>query len=269
MKRVGLYIKTIVLAACILCGNFVSVGAQQPIFTEENGNLYKCIECNPKIEDSKILFEMAKNGNTENENLKFKEIYKSAKLVIDDVEQTEKPLFVTELLSKRVGINNQNIKEEYATTIVSEVEIENNKLSAVSSYSKSEKEVSSGGEVILYTTIYYETGTQDGINYIALRQVKAKAEVKVGLVKIDYVKARGGYKGYNLNTESFVDRTISWYQKEGAEASTHYIEGAHLECTSGGIFYTIWGEGFAHITRQSSSWTMSHKVIEADAGSLW
>lgn len=211
---------------------------------------------------------MAKNNTTERENRKFKEIYPSAKLVIDDTEQPEDPLLVTELLSKEVSLDNQNSKETYATTIISELAIENNTLSVVSDYSKTEKISSSGGEVYLYTTLFYETGKYDGINYIALRKVTVKAQVRTGLVKVDYVKARGGYKGYNLYTNKFVDRTFSWYQNTGFEVSTPNYDGAILECTSGGIFYSVWGEGFAHVTRQSSSWTMTHKVIESDSGTF-
>lgn len=75
---------------------------------------------------------MAKNNTTERENRKFKEIYPSAKLVIDNTEQPEDPLLVTELLSKEVSLDNQNSKETYATTIISELAIENNTLSVVS-----------------------------------------------------------------------------------------------------------------------------------------
>lgn len=268
MKKTKLYIKTIVLAICIVCCSFVNVNAQQPIQIKENGILYKIVESNPKIEDEQILLTMAKNNTTERENRKFKEIYPSAKLVIDDTEQPEDPLLVTELLSKEVSLDNQNSKETYATTIISELAIENNTLSVVSDYSKTEKISSSGGEVYLYTTLFYETGKYDGINYIALRKVTVKAQVRTGLVKVDYVKARGGYKGYNLYTNKFVDRTFSWYQNTGFEVSTPNYDGAILECTSGGIFYSVWGEGFAHVTRQSSSWTMTHKVIESDSGTF-
>lgn len=268
MKKTKLYIKTIVLAICIVCCSFVNVNAQQPIQIKENGILYKIVESNPKIEDEQILLTMAKNNTTERENRKFKEIYPSAKLVIDDAEQPEDPLLVTELLSKEVSLDNQNSKETYATTIISELAIENNTLSVVSDYSKTEKISSSGGEVYLYTTLFYETGKYDGINYIALRKVTVKAQVRTGLVKVDYVKARGGYKGYNLYTNKFVDRTFSWYQNTGFEVSTPNYDGAILECTSGGIFYSVWGEGFAHVTRQSSSWTMTHKVIESDSGTF-
>ena len=268
MKKTKLYIKTIVLAICIVCCSFVNVNAQQPIQIKENGILYKIVESNPKIEDEQILLTMAKNNTTERENRKFKEIYPSAKLVIDDTEQPEDPLLVTELLSKEVSLDNQNSKETYATTIISELAIENNTLSVVSDYSKTEKISSSGGEVYLYTTLFYETGKYDGINYIALRKVTVKAQVRTGLVKVDYVKARGGYKGYNLYTNKFVDRTFSWYQNTGFEVSTPNYDGAILECTSGGIFYSVWGEGFAHVTRQSSSWTMIHKVIESDSGTF-
>ena len=84
MKKTKLYIKTILLAICIVCCSFVNVNAQQPIQIKENGILYKIVESNPKIEDEQILLTMAKNNTTERENRKFKEIYPSAKLVIDD-----------------------------------------------------------------------------------------------------------------------------------------------------------------------------------------
>lgn len=55
MKKTKLYIKTIVLAICIVCCSFVNVNAQQPIQIKENGILYKIVESNPKIEDEQIL----------------------------------------------------------------------------------------------------------------------------------------------------------------------------------------------------------------------
>ena len=180
-------------------------------------------------------------------------------LAIDGVEQTEKPLVTTELLSSYRSVD--EVSESYAATIISNLEIVDNQLRAGASYSKEEHVSSSGGEITLYTTIYYDI---EDIT-ITLKKVSARATVNVGMTTVDYVKVRYGYGGINFDTRGLANHTSSWYVGYGT-SKTVTVNAPKLECVAGGVYYNIWGEGLAHVTRGGSSWNITHKVLENDMG---
>ncbi len=131
----------------------------------------------------------------------------------------------------------------------------------VSSYTKEEAVSSSGGEITLYTTISYDI---EDIT-IKLTGVSTRAVVNVGMLSVDYVNLRYGYWGVNYDTRGLADYTSPWFSYPSSSYSIA-TNPPKLECVSGGMYYEIWGEGAAHVTRGGSSWTTSHKVIECDMG---
>lgn len=212
-----------------------------------------------KIQDPDILLERAINGENDAPAQVVESIKENTVLSIDGVEQTEEPLVTTELLS--ISQVNDEVSESYAATVISNLEIVDNQLRATSSYSKEEHVSSSGGEITLYTTIYFEVGDIT----IALKKVSTRAVVNVGRVTVDYVKIRYGYTGINFDTRGLARHTSTWYSKTGT-SNTVTVNAPKIECVPGGVLYSIWGEGAAHVNRGSSSWTTSHKVVEADMG---
>lgn len=214
---------------------------------------------NEKIQDINVLMERAINGENDAPAQIVESIKKNSVLTIDGVEQVEKPLVTTELLSSTR--TDGKVSETYAATVISNLEVVDNQLMATSSYSKEEHVSSSGGEITLYTTIYFDVGDIT----IQLKKVSTRATVNVGMLTVNNVKVRYGYTGVNYDTRGLANYTSSWYSKTGTSHSVT-ANAPKLECISGGIVYSIWGEGAAYVTRGGSSWTTSHKVTECDMG---
>lgn len=212
-----------------------------------------------KIQDIDILLDRAIDQKNDAPTYVVKEIKNNCKLTINGEEQSTTPLVTTELLYS------DNNSSEYAATVISELEVYDNTLRAVSSYSKEEHTSSSGGEIYLYTTIYFDISNVNGVGIIFLKKVTVNAKVNVSRVKVNYVKAKYGYAGVNYNTRGWENTTSTWYSETGT-SKTVYVNGPKLESVSGGMYYNIWGEGLAHVARGNSSWDTTHKVIECDMG---
>lgn len=256
----------VLIFALSVCGN---VSAVSSIEAFGEVNTYTCKIQNEKIDDFDILLDRAVNEQNDAPDDVVDVISENCVLMIDGVEQEEKPLITTELISSYVNtLDSSDTIETYAATVISEMKVENAALEAVSLYSKTEQVASSGDEIFLYTTIYYETGTFNGISYISLQGVDVNVDVNVGLVAVKYVRVRYGYRGFNLETEGLVNYESPWNQRNSTSMSLGSINCPPIEYTGGGMYYSIWGEGLAHVQRGSSSWDTTHKVLEAGMGIL-
>ncbi len=227
---------------------------------------YVCTVKNDKIESAKVLKDRAINGVNDAPEQVVEEIEKNAVLTIDGVKQDEKPLVTTELLSEYS--DGDDTVDNYAATVLSEMNIEKDELkaTAASDYSKKESEKSSGGEITLTTTIYFTVKEVNGVGTIALNKVKVYGTVNTARVKIEYVKARYGYRGINFTTRKMDNVTSSWSKATGT-TKTVTVNGPKLECVDGGMVYRIWGEGLAHVKRgESSTWDTKHTVEESGMG---
>ena len=118
-----------------------------------------------KIQDIDILLDRAIDQKNDAPTYVVKETKNNCKLTINGEEQSTTPLVTTELLYS------DNNSSEYAATVISELEVYNNTLRAVSSYSKEEHTSSSGGEIYLYTTIYFDISNVNGVGIIFFKEV--------------------------------------------------------------------------------------------------
>lgn len=240
--------------------------------TNENSSNWVCIEEYSKIENVDSLIHKSLSEEYSAPEVVYN-ILENTSLEIDKVTQEADILVATELLASYVdSTDSMNTKQLYATTAISILEERDYQLLAVSNYTKGEGEYSDGGEIYVYVTIYYEVGMQDEIEYISLNGVEARATAQIPVVQVDYVKARYGYSGYNLNTDRFVNRTSSWYERDDVDNTYVYIGplyGANLEHTSSGVVYNIWGEATAGFTLGNYTSTVTYKVVEAGAGSIF
>lgn len=229
----------------------------------------KCI-LNNEITDEKVLLYRAKNEINDAPQEHIDYILSNTEIEIDGVLQDVEPLVTTQLIEKSFD-NSGNMEAEYAATVITDAEIITDKngvaVLSTSNYSKTENKLSQGKDVRLYTTIYYTMGTYNKIDYIKLTKVTAKSELVDTSCRIPYTKVRGGYRGYNLATKNWDDKTFSWVQKSGFSSSST-ISGAMLEATPGGILYSVWGEAYCQIKRGTQTWSFSMKVYEAGAGSV-
>ena len=222
-----------------------------------------------KIQDLNVLLERAYNHINDAPQELVDNIVNSSKVCIDGNDQSVQPMITTELLESTTGLNGNT--DTYAATLITDYSLETNadgvQTLAASSYTKTENVTTKGSLVRLYTTIYYTTGTYNKIDFIKLTKVSATSKLIDSTCKVKYTKVRGAYRGYNLDNNKLIlkDVVSSWTQVAGFKAS-RTITCPRIETTSGGIYYEIWGEGYCYITRGTQSWTLSHKVIEADVG---
>ena len=117
----------------------------------------------------------------------------------------------------------------------------------------------------MYTTIHYSVGSYAGFTCIKLNKVSVRSKLLDSTCRITLTCARGGYSGYNLATDRFVDDTSNYTC--GTQDASRSISCPPLELTDGGVRYEIWGEGKTYVHRGDQSWTISHIVRENGMGS--
>ena len=213
---------------------------------------------NEKILDIDILENRAKNGIHDAPRHVVENIAENTVLSIDDEIQLEAPLLTTELLSVSID-NNNNINKEYATTAISDLYVTSSGV-VTRRETATEEHESEYGEIKLITTIYYDLGTYDGIDYISLTKVYTYAIALEPRMQVEHVKARYGYAGYNLETGRASSHTSGWFTNRDTSYTISSINCPLLEHTSGGVYYSVWGEGFAYFSRDSWTSSASHQV---------
>ncbi|MFR5876103.1 MAG: hypothetical protein ACLUFN_06400 [Eubacterium sp.] len=162
--------------------------------------------------------------------------------------------------------SNGDLTKNYSATLIAETNFEeniSNSISPLSTHTTTDTKKSNGKDVQLSTTIYYTTGTYNKVPYITITKVSAASKLIDTTCKISYTKVRGGYRGVNLATNKWIDKTSAWTSNTGKTVSRS-ISGVKLDA-SGGILYSVWGEGYCQIKRGTQTWSFSMKVFEADA----
>ena len=225
---------------------------------------------NKEITDINILYERAINNINDASTDEIEYIMKNTEIKINDKKQEYAPLITTQLISRKTdknGVEN-NI---YVANVISDIEIvtDDNGISTLSTrtHSIEETETSKGRDIKITTKVVYETSTYNKVNYIKLISVSANSALIDKSCKIPYTKVRGGYNGWNLETNAPVSYTSAWTTGTGFSAS-RTINGAKLEATPGGVLYSVWGEAYCQIKRGNQTWSFSMKVVEADSGSV-
>ncbi len=213
------------------------------------------------------MLERAEENVNEAPQKQIDYILNNTEIKLNNKTKNVEPLITTQLLEINETLNG-DVTKEYAATLVADSElIDDNQygISPLSNYTRTDSEKSKGKDVKLTITIYYTTGTYNKVNYIRITKVKAVSKLIDTSCKIPYTKVRGGYRGFNLATNKWTDVTSAWTKSSGFTA-TRSINGAKLECTSGGILYSIWAESYCQIKRGTQTWSFSMKIYEADAG---
>lgn len=220
------------------------------------------------ILDKSELLDRALNNINEAPTEQIEYILNNTFVKIDNYTSEYTPLITTQLIqSKRDLFGNTN--KDYIATIIAASEFvtdsQGNQILRATNYTKTESDTSNGLDVMLYTTIHYSVGTYDNVGYIKLTKVVGESRLVDTSCKITYTKVRGGYSGWNLETNRWINSTTAWTTGTSFDASKT-INGALIECTDGGIPYEIWGESYCHIQRGSQNWTFSMTVYESDVG---
>lgn len=226
-----------------------------------------CITENEKINDQNVLLDRALKGINDAPRELVKSIEENVKLSINGVVQSEKPLFTTELL--KTYSNGKQTQNIYATTVISNLKEENDTLKALSRADlmreKEEngrsidgtKKLAGGGEVILYTIMYYATGVNEPFVY--LKSATAKTSILSSSFKVKSTKVRCGYKGVKFGGGSHVNYTSAW--KSDVWNPSVSVRRVDLEATPA-ILWHIWGESKSTFSRGKQSWTLTHKLAE-------
>lgn len=257
---------TLVLSIVLLVTLTMPVNAISVKEADAERNFVCTIE-NEKIVDENVLLDRALRGVNDAPDEVVDSIEKHAKLSIDGVVQSEKPLVTTELLETYSnGDETQNV---YAATIISKVKVQEESLKAlpqkeIAKASSGENGRSidgtdklTGGEVSLYTVMYYATGTKDPYAY--LKSVSAKITRLSTGFKVSSTQVRGGYKGIKYGGGSAQNYTSGW--KTGVLEAQVSISKVLLE-TAPAVIWHIWGESKAKVSRGSQTWTLGHKLAE-------
>lgn len=123
----------------------------------------------------------------------------------------------------------------------------------------------------IYCKIYFTTGSMKNagsdVEYMKLDKVTGTFRVTDSSCKLKSRQVRGGYSGYNLNTNKLVNSTSAWTTGTG-ETITRSISGPPLE-TPTGIFASIWGESECTIERYSQSWPVKVRCGVSSANIWW
>lgn len=267
-KVISVLMTTILMTMCTV--NVFAVEQKSEISNSWENSHYEYADIDVPITDMNLLMERGLTHQNDAPNELVKSIEENSALTIDNVIQEDKPLVTTQLISVAVNAHNSNDKiYTYLATMISSMEYTNGVLrSTASNYTKEEQISSSGGEITLFTTLAYEIGTTgEGIGYAKIKSASARARVNVGMVSVNYVKARYKYKGVNYSTRGLEDVTSAWKTSYSNTSVTNIATSApRIECVDGGMFWMVGAEGLAHVTRGGSNWDTRHTVYESGVG---
>ena len=208
-------------------------------------------------------------GKNDASNDLVKSLEENSALTINNVIQNDKSLVTTQLVSVAANAYDSNDKiYTYLATIISTMKYTNGALrSTASNYTKEEQVNSSGGEITLFTTLAYEIGTtSEGVGYVKIKSASARARANVGMLSVNYVKARYMNKGINYNTRGWEDVTSAWKTSYSMSVTNTATSAPRIECVDGGMFWMVGAEGLAHVARGGSSWDTKHSVYESGVG---
>lgn len=120
-------------------------------------------------------------------------------------------------------------------------------------------------DVYTYSKIYYTIGTmahggQPNVPYVTLTQVQGRYQINDTTCTVQGLEARGGYSGFNLNTDSWAYYSTPWYFTTTSSQQNVPIAGVPLE--AGGLGAAVWGETNCYVKRGTQTWTISVECEE-------